>query len=85
MIVQVEVSFYPLRTEDVGLVVDNFLTDLQESGLQIQTGPMSTRVTGELTDVFSVLAGSFEKVAAHSQGVLVIKASNACPSAAERE
>ena len=83
MIIQAEVSLYPLRTDAVGLTVERFLRDLQESGLPLEPGPMSSRVTGEVADVFSALADAFADVAAHSEGVLVVKASNACPSAGE--
>ncbi len=83
MIVQTEVSFYPLKTEAVGFEVNNFLARLQESDVSIQTGPMSSRLTGELTDVFTALADAFSAVSAHSPSVLILKVSNACPTESE--
>ncbi|RJP27817.1 MAG: hypothetical protein C4527_12265 [Candidatus Omnitrophota bacterium] len=83
MIIQAEVSFYPLRTEAVGIEVNRFLTSLRQSGLQVQTGSMSSRITGELAEVFAALTDAFSEVAVHSEGVLVVKASNACPPAGD--
>ncbi len=81
MIIEAEVSLYPLRTESLSPPIDDFIAHLKESGLQVQPGPMSSWVTGELTEVFSALTDAFSAVAARWHNVLVIKVSNACPSA----
>ncbi|MCD6365671.1 MAG: thiamine-binding protein [Planctomycetes bacterium] len=79
MIVQAEASLYPLRMQNPGAVIEMFIGDLKDSSLEVKTGPMSSRVTGELAEVFSVLSNAFEGAAANSQVVLTLKISNACP------
>ena len=80
MIVQAEVSLYPLRTDKIALPIEKFIGDMDNSSLEVKPGRMSTRVVGELPEVFSVLADAFSAVAANSQAVLILKVSNACPS-----
>jgi uncharacterized protein YqgV (UPF0045/DUF77 family) len=77
--VQAEVSLYPLRTAAVGACIEEFIRDLEQSRLSVRPGSMSTRIIGELGDVFSVLADAFAHASQQHQVVLVVKASNACP------
>ncbi len=85
MIIETEISLYPLRTKSLGSAIDDFIAHLKKAGLQIETGPMSSRITGELTEVFPALQEAFAAVADRSQSVLIIKASNACGSSASCE
>ena len=83
MIVQAEVSLYPLRTEKIGAPIDRFIGAVADSALEVKPGHMSTQIVGELPEVFSVLADAFNDIAADCQTVLILKVSNACPSGAQ--
>ncbi len=80
MNVQAEISLYPLRTEAVGPAVESFVSGLKESSLETDTGVMSTRVTGELSEVFCGISNAFARVAEQHEAVVVLKVSNACPA-----
>jgi len=82
MNIQAEVSIYPLKTNAVGPVIDEFLEQLKRHGLELETGTMSTRIAGELPEVFHALAEAFALSATSERVVLVLKASNACPAKA---
>jgi len=79
MTIQAEVSLYPLRTEEIGIAIEGFVGSLEDRGLEVEPGPMSTRITGECTKLFAALGRSFAAVAGQCQAVLVAKISNACP------
>jgi len=83
MIVQAEISLYPLRTEKPGMAIKKFIGDLKDSSLEVKTGPMSSQIVGELTEVFSILSNAFADTVANCQAVLTLKVSNACPSDTE--
>ena len=85
MNVQVEVSLYPLNTSKISEVVEIFLSDIEQSGLPVEKGNMSSQVAGGLEAVFSATAQAFKRIANHGQVVLVMKVSNACPTAVHRE
>jgi len=80
MIAQAEVSLYPLRTEDPSIPITKFVWNIKDSSVEVNTGPMSTRVSGEISEIFSVLSRAFEDIAANHSVVLIVKVSNACPS-----
>jgi uncharacterized protein YqgV (UPF0045/DUF77 family) len=80
MTIQAEVALYPLKTNLVGETIESFLERLKARDLEVEPGPMSTRITGDCAKVFAVLAESFAEVASRHQAVLVAKFSNACPS-----
>jgi uncharacterized protein YqgV (UPF0045/DUF77 family) len=79
MTIQAEVSLYPLRTRQVGAAIERFVAELEDRGLQVAAGPMSTRITGECSKLFAALGDSFAAVADQCQAVLIAKVSNACP------
>ena len=80
MNVQAEISLYPLRTEDLGNVIDAFLRDVRAADLTVQPGNMSSTVSGDVNAVFSTMGAAFAAVAEDGQVVLVMKVSNACPA-----
>lgn len=82
MIVQAEVSLYPLRTVSLSGPIDEFVERLKDADLEIDAGPMSSRVVGESGEVFAALASAFEHIAADHLCVLSLKVSNACPATA---
>ena len=79
MKVQAEVSLYPLRTPRLTEPIEQFLQYLRQAKLDVDVGPMSTNISGQVTDLFCALGEAFENVAKADQVVLVLKVSNACP------
>ncbi|MCA1810048.1 MAG: YkoF family thiamine/hydroxymethylpyrimidine-binding protein [Kiritimatiellia bacterium] len=79
MKIQAELSLYPLRTQHLSGNIANFTETLQGAGLHPKTGAMSTSLSGEVGQVFAAVARAFERCAASSDIVLVLKAGNACP------
>ena len=79
MIVQAELSLYPLRTEALGTVIDLFGEILALHHVTCEPGTMSTHIIGENAAVFAAIAAAYEVVAAQYQSVLLVKLSNACP------
>jgi len=79
MRVEVEVSLYPLRTEKLSEPINAFCRVLIQRGLDIESGPMSTRISGRSNEVFDALRDAFSEVAQHDQVVLAMRMSNACP------
>ena len=79
MRVQVEVSLYPLRTEKLSEPINAFCRTLIQRGLDVESGPMSTHVSGKSSEVFDALRQAFNEVAQDYQVVLAMRMSNACP------
>lgn len=79
MKVQAEVSLYPLRTPELNEAIGRFLSELEEGGLEVCPGNMSTTVSGDAEKLFAAMGKAFESVAHKDAVVLVLKVSNACP------
>lgn len=77
MIVTVEISYYPL-TEDFNTPISSFLQQLSGSDLAIETGTMSTQITGEYSDVMRLLTSAMGALMEHYPSVFNLKLSNAC-------
>lgn len=80
MKLQAECSLYPLRTTAIGAPLRDFLATLENAGLQVEQGPMSSLISGDADALFSGLSQSYQHIAQHHQSVLLVKISNACPS-----
>ncbi|MFW6107487.1 MAG: YkoF family thiamine/hydroxymethylpyrimidine-binding protein [bacterium] len=85
MNVQAEVSLYPLRTRELAGPVETFCQGLARTGLDVETGPMSTRIAGDLDAVFDGLRQAFRHVAERHDVVLAVKLSNCCAQQHDRE
>jgi len=79
MKIQAEVSLYPLRADELTRPIQQFIQALENNELKIETGPMSTLVTGEGPVVFESLQKAFEQLAKKYEVVVNAKISNACP------
>ncbi len=79
MNIQAEVSVYPLGTDKIGELVNNFIDELKNSGLVFSSGPMSTILSGDADSVFDSLREAFKNIALDNQTMLIMKISNACP------
>ncbi len=78
MIVQVEVSLYPLGMPELGKTINAFIERLARPGLNAVKGNMSTIIEGELSEVFDALNEAFAHCAKDNAVVMVLKMSNAC-------
>ncbi|MFH1476518.1 MAG: YkoF family thiamine/hydroxymethylpyrimidine-binding protein [Verrucomicrobiota bacterium] len=78
MIIQTELSLYPLRTAHIGNIIARFAEELRASGLNPKTGAMSTIVRGECRLVFAAIERAFATCGDKTDIVLVLKAGNAC-------
>lgn len=79
MIVQAEISLYPLKRAGLARPIAEFVGHLRRRALEVETGPMSSIVTGESQTVFTALREAFDAAARQGPVVLCIKVSNACP------
>lgn len=80
MNIQAEISLYPLQTQEIGKTIDGFVGELECAGLTVRKGNMSTLLSGDVDAVFAAVGKAFTTVADGGQVVLILKASNACPS-----
>ena len=76
MIVQAEISLYPLRRQELTQPIYALVEQLKAEGLNIEPGPMSTRVTGACDRLFPALGRAYEQVASEGSCVLVVKVMN---------
>ena len=83
MKVQAEISLYPLRCGDLTEPIRQFIELLETDKLKVETGPMSTLVTGDSQVVFENLEKAFERLASEYKVVVTAKISNACPEVSD--
>ncbi|MHB8772896.1 MAG: YkoF family thiamine/hydroxymethylpyrimidine-binding protein [Syntrophales bacterium] len=79
MMIQAEISLYPLGETSLSTRINGFVARLQQSGLAVEAGRMSTLVSGESATVFRALQDAFEADAGRGATVMTVKVSNACP------
>ncbi len=78
MVITAEISYYPLANE-FGSPVTDFLERLQSiDDLEIQTGTMSTLVTGQYDQVMAALSNTIKPLMEKYPSVFTLKISNAC-------
>lgn len=78
MIVSVEISYYPL-SENFSQPVNELIEMLDESGLKVEPGKMSTLLIGPYFDVFKLLETSLFVLFEKYPSVFTLKMSNSCP------
>ena len=81
MKVQAEVSLYPLRSPDLAKPIWTFTQALACEGLEVDTGPMSTYLSGECEGIFGSLKRAFEMAADNNQVVMTVKVLSMLPEA----
>jgi uncharacterized protein YqgV (UPF0045/DUF77 family) len=79
MEVSCQFSLYPLGAEHLSPGIGAALSVLEGHGLAVETGSMSSLVSGPVDTVFAALAEAFTAVADGGL-VLVATVSNACPT-----
>jgi uncharacterized protein YqgV (UPF0045/DUF77 family) len=77
MVVSIEISYYPL-VEDFNVPVNNFIRQLDNTNITIETGNMSTCIIGEYSEVMSLLTKTMGDLINKYPSVFNIKISNAC-------
>ncbi len=73
MRVQAEVSFYPLKAQDVTREITAFVDALRARGVEVELGPLSALVRGESGAVFDALKHAYAACASHGTAALVVK------------
>jgi uncharacterized protein YqgV (UPF0045/DUF77 family) len=81
MNIQAQISIYALRTRSLSEAIEQFVRVLEDKGLEVRRGSMSSSVRGESQRVFDAVRQGFEKVAQTYDVVIDLKVSNACPPA----
>lgn len=79
MMIQAQLSLYPLKEPNISPYLDTFLGVLKGADLTVQVGPMSTIISGDREMVFQALSEAFGKTAGSCEVVLTVTISNACP------
>jgi len=74
-----QVSLYPLRQAALSPAIDEALRIFREHGLEVESGAMSSVVTGDDASVFAALQEAFRHVAEQGHVVMIATFSNACP------
>ena len=77
MIATIEISYYPL-IEHINKPIDIFIKKIHESDFEIETGKMSTIITGEYSDIMDLLTNSMGELMNSYPSVFNIKISNSC-------
>lgn len=73
MRVQAEVSFYPLKTQDVTREIVAFVETLRGHGVEVELGPLSALIRGEAAAVFDVLKQAYQARAQAGTAAMVVK------------
>ena len=79
MVVSAQIAIYPLRQARLTPAVAAVQRALDGHGLDVQPGPMSTYVVGEVDAIFAALREAFAEAASTGHVVMTITVSNACP------
>ncbi len=77
-----QVSLYPLRQEPLSPIIEEALGTVEEHGLHVEPGAMSSLISGDCAAVFAALQDTFRQAAAQGDLVMVATFSNACPPSA---
>ncbi|RUA24859.1 MAG: hypothetical protein DSY76_07340 [Bacteroidetes bacterium] len=77
MIITIEISYYPLNG-DITEPINRFVEKLKVEGIKVETGIMSSVITGEFDTVMKSLSKSMKEVMDKYPSVFNIKISNSC-------
>ena len=77
-IVACQISYLPLRTDQIGEKVEKNLSVIQNSGLESSIGVFATEIKGSKKQVFSLIQDIFGIAETEGQFVLDFKLSNIC-------
>ena len=77
-----QMSLYPLRQKALSPAINEALSVLSDSGLQVIPGAMSSMIIGPSLDLFTALQEVYMRAAERGDVVMVLTLSNACPAPA---
>ena len=80
MEVEIEVSLYPLGEPHLSHPIQAFVKIFEDCGCEAEVGQMSTIVKGESKEVFEALRMGYEEACEQGGCLLIVKASNVCPT-----
>jgi uncharacterized protein YqgV (UPF0045/DUF77 family) len=73
-----QISYIPLKTENIDEKVEKILYIIRNSGLGFKIGSFATEIKGPKAEVFSAIKDIFEVAETEGQFVLELKLSNIC-------
>jgi len=76
--ISAEISFYPLGEEKYKEIINQFLEEINKSGLKFSVNHMSTIIIGEPDDLFDFLKKTFKKFSKTHKCILKATFSNSC-------
>lgn len=79
MAISAQITVYPLRQERLTPAVMAVQEALDDHGLQVEPGPMSTYVVGDDAAMFAALQDAFGQASGMGHVVMTVTISNACP------
>lgn len=71
-----EVSLYPQKTTNASQIINNSLNSVKQRNLQLDVGPISTRMQGSKEEVWDGLKTLFEQAQSQSEVNMVVTFSN---------
>jgi len=78
MIISAEISYYPL-SDDYTTPIDHFIQALSKSNIKVETGKMSTTLTGDYNEIMELVTESMDALMQKYPSIFNIRISNACP------
>lgn len=78
MIITAEISYYPL-TGNFEEPINELISKLSEESITRDTGPMSTFISGEYSEIMRILTRSMGDLMERYPSVFNLKISNTCP------
>ena len=75
MNITLDISYYPLQNDFIG-PIDAFINDLQQKGINVETGKMSTSMVGDYDLIMGSLKDSMGEFMQQYPSVFNIKLTN---------
>jgi uncharacterized protein YqgV (UPF0045/DUF77 family) len=82
MHISAQISLYPLKQQRLSPAIEEAWRILEENGLDLQKGGMSTVVSGPAERIFAAIQEVFMRAAEKGALSMVVTYSNACPAEA---
>jgi len=79
MQISAQISLYPLKQEKLSPAIEEAWRILEERGLVLQKGGMSTVASGEAEKIFKAVREIFLQTAVKGPLSMIVTFSNACP------
>lgn len=81
MLVSAQVSLHPLRRDHLSPPIDEAQAAFRKHGLQVEPGPISTTVSGEIDSVFEALKDAFNEAGNSEETEMTVTFTNSSRSA----